>query len=159
VNDCSAWENALRVVATYAHVLTLEEKVTSYWPVPIWVTLVTPWPWASVPLAVTLANKLALAAWAGAAARAAGSTAAASVAAGSAASRNLVNRRVIVGASHRVGVADAGRIAAWPAGDGVHRMRSRAGQPRPGKDRRWPAGVEFDHSRIRAGDHPQVGAV
>ena len=44
------------VVATYAQRRTLAENVTSYWPVLMWVTLVTPLPWASVPLAVTQAD-------------------------------------------------------------------------------------------------------
>ena len=41
--------------------------MTSYWPVPMWVTPVTPLPATSVPDRLTLAYRLALAASAGAA--------------------------------------------------------------------------------------------
>jgi hypothetical protein len=35
VNTSSAWELLLMVVASYAQLATLEEKVISYWPVPM----------------------------------------------------------------------------------------------------------------------------
>src|SRR6516225_2428986 len=55
------------VVATYAQFCTLDENVTSYCPVPMWVTVVTPLPATSVPDWLTLANRFVLAASAGAA--------------------------------------------------------------------------------------------
>src|SRR5580700_766431 len=55
------------VVATWAQLDTFEENVTSYWPVPMWVTPVTPLPATSVPDRLTLAYRLELAASAGAA--------------------------------------------------------------------------------------------
>src|SRR5258708_25912894 len=55
------------VVATYAHFCTPAEKVTSYRPMPMWATVVTPLPCTSWPLALTLANRLPPAACADAA--------------------------------------------------------------------------------------------
>src|SRR6516162_2985154 len=83
------------VVATYAQLCTLVEKVTSYWPVPIWVTPVTPLPWASAPAAVTLANRLLLAACAGVALTSPAIAGAASATAAPAADASLASRENI----------------------------------------------------------------